>query len=252
MEPIPIHQTYTALNNGGIILCAYAHDQMIGYSYSFAGFHNNQSYLCSHMLGILPQYRQKGLGERMKLKQAEIARKIGYSKITWTYDPLESRNAYVNIHKLQAIGAHYKENHYGDLNDALNQGLPTDRIVIEWFLNRKLERNNYENGSSKRNKSNQLITISLDQPMISNNFYKDLTKSDHWVVPIPNNFQGLKKQNIKLAKIWRYTIRQVFLKLFSLGFIATDFIFNKQFNYSMYVFTKDFRRKQNEHTDSGN
>ena len=256
MEPIPIHQTYTALNNGGIILCAYDHDQMIGYSYSFAGFNNNQSYLCSHMLGILPDYRQKGLGERLKLKQAEIARKMGYSKITWTYDPLESRNAYVNLHKLRAIGAHYKENHYGQLNDNLNQGLPTDRIVIEWPLQKKqkefINQKNSENDYSSSNKDRQLIMVTLEQPRISKNFNRNLIEENSWFVPIPNHFQKIKKQNIELAKKWRFTIRQVFLKLFSDGFIATDFIFNKQSNYSLYVFTKDFRRKQNELIDSRN
>src|SRR5699024_10712291 len=94
------------------------------------------AYLCSHMLGILPEYRKGGLGVKMKLKQADIAKALGYQMITWTFDPLESLNAYVNLHKLGAVAAHYKPNHYGSMDDKLNKGLPSDRIQIEWYLNK--------------------------------------------------------------------------------------------------------------------
>lgn len=90
MPPLPVHQTFTALNNGGIILGAFDDKKLIGFLYSFAGFDGHVSYICSHMLGILPAYRASGLGVQMKIKQAEIARDMGYQMITWTFDPLES------------------------------------------------------------------------------------------------------------------------------------------------------------------
>ncbi|QGS68395.1 GNAT family N-acetyltransferase [Oceanobacillus sp. 143] len=136
-DSIPVHQTYTVLNNGGIILGAFDQNKMIGFLYSFAGFDGKSAYLCSHELGILPAYRKGGLGERMKQMQADLAKEAGYEIITWTFDPLESVNAYLNLHKLGAEGVLYKENYYGVMEDELNQGLPSDRIHIKWKINQR-------------------------------------------------------------------------------------------------------------------
>src|SRR5699024_12323394 len=96
MDPIPIHQTFTALQNGGIILGAFDNKKLIGFLNSFPGFIRGNTHLCSHMLGILPEYRTVGLGEKMKLKQAKLAREAGYSLISWTFDQLES--GYVSLY----------------------------------------------------------------------------------------------------------------------------------------------------------
>src|SRR5690625_4973621 len=131
MAPIPIHQTFTAMKHGGILLGAFSGTKMVGFSYGFAGFKGKDPYLCSHMLGILPEYRKSGLGKNMKLKQAQLAKQKGYRMITWTFDPLESKNAYLNLHQLKAKGATDKKDVDGNMNDKLNQGLPTDTIEIE-------------------------------------------------------------------------------------------------------------------------
>src|SRR5699024_5180647 len=96
MSPLPIHQTLTAIKNGGIIIGAFDDNKIIGFSYAFAGFKDGQTYLCSHMLGIEEDYRSKKIGEQMRQKQQEIAIRKGYKEIHWTYDPLETRNAYLN------------------------------------------------------------------------------------------------------------------------------------------------------------
>ncbi|SDQ76550.1 Predicted acetyltransferase, GNAT superfamily [Virgibacillus subterraneus] len=232
MSPNPVHQTYTALNHGGVILGAFDGQEMVGFLYSFAGFDGSQAYLCSHMLGILPGYRKDGLGERMKLKQAEVAQELGYSMITWTFDPLESLNAYLNLHKLGATGAFYKKDHYGSMNDELNEGLPTDRIQIEWdiymatpapkitFDENKLMIDVTENGVPKAN-------LDIFNPI-----------NDGWFVAVPDNFQSIKKKDINLAKEWRQKTREAFQLLFNNGFIANNFIRNHSKKHSYYYFTK--------------
>src|SRR5690625_1617990 len=135
MEPIPLHQLLTTIKNGGIVLGAYIDEKMIGFSYSFLGFVDEKTYLCSHLLAVLPDYRGKDVGEILKIEQAKIARKLGYSLITWTFDPLESRNAHLNLNKLRARGTIYSPNHYGELTDNINKDLPSDRLIIEWSLN---------------------------------------------------------------------------------------------------------------------
>ena len=135
MEPLPIHQTITATKNGGLILGAFLAEELVGFSYSFAGFNKNQSYLCSHMLGIHPNHQEKGIGAKLKQAQKELAREMGYDLIVWTYDPLETRNGYLNLTKLNAICSTYIENCYGEMEDNLNNGLPSDRFKVEWWIN---------------------------------------------------------------------------------------------------------------------
>ncbi|MBO1002534.1 GNAT family N-acetyltransferase [Pseudogracilibacillus auburnensis] len=231
MPTIPVHQTFTAMNNGGVILGSYTSGKMVGFLYSFAGFNKEKPYLCSHMLGILPPYRKSGLGIEMKKKQAKIAKKMGYEMITWTFDPLESKNAYINLHKLGACGAHYKENHYGDLNDQLNQGLPTDRIQIEWDLITTTRKRTHVLDPEKL-----LLVMEEESPVYRTHCTDDLQKSDVWFVEIPNDFQSLKREQIELAKKWRFESRNVFQALFAAGFIAIDFI-SEQSNKSYYVFS---------------
>jgi predicted GNAT superfamily acetyltransferase len=107
MNPVPLHQTLTVAKNGGVLIGAFDENRMVGFVYSFPGYLNGETYLCSHMMGIDPAYQNQGLGYRLKMKQAEEAKQLGYIKIRWTYDPLESRNGYLNITKLGAICSDY-------------------------------------------------------------------------------------------------------------------------------------------------
>ncbi|GGB61629.1 hypothetical protein GCM10011409_43580 [Lentibacillus populi] len=229
MPPIPIHQTYTALNNGGIILGAFKQETMIGFLYSFAGFAGDIPYLCSHMLGILPVYRQDGLGLLMKCKQAELAKQKGYAMITWTFDPLESLNAYLNLHKIGAVGAHYHVNHYGKMDDGLNQGLPTDRIQIEWWLNKEIPvmKTTFDEDSVLLDRNDDGFPVVND--IVINGQYG-------WFVAIPENFQAIKHQDIAVAKAWRYETRHVFKKLFSKGYQAVDLVRDPAKQVSYYFF----------------
>lgn len=235
MPPIPVHQTFTAINNGGIILGAYDGEEMVGFLYSFAGFDGKNSYLCSHMLGILEAYRKSGLGLKLKWKQAEIAKNMGYPFITWTFDPLESLNAHLNLHKLGAIGAYYKENHYGKMKDDLNQGLPTDRIQIIWHLD---DRKN-KKVADEIDKNNILLTMEGKKPSIKEAFRKDIFNNQSgWFVAVPMNFQQIKRNDIKLARAWRYDTRKIFQSLFSHGYLATDVINDRDKEISYYYFSR--------------
>ncbi|WP_060678308.1 GNAT family N-acetyltransferase [Virgibacillus halodenitrificans] len=235
MDPIPVHQTFTALHHGGVVLGAFEEGQMVGFLYSFAGFDGKASYLCSHMMGMLPGYRMNGLGEALKFKQAKIARTLGYDMITWTYDPLESRNAYVNLHKLGAVGAIYHPNHYGDMDDELNRGLPTDRFQIQWELDEK---------KSVQPATWDIELVLLDggrhgEPIIKKHLETgDVIDSSTYFVAIPADFQTMKQADFTLAKSWRQETGKVFKKLFDHGFQARDLLRTKEEAYSYYVFTK--------------
>lgn len=235
MPPIPVHQTFTAINNGGIVLGAFDKQKMIGFLYSFPGFDGKNTYLCSHMLGILPEYRKDGLGVKMKLKQAEIAKDLGYKVITWTYDPLESLNAYLNLHKLGAVGASYMENHYGEMTDSLNEGLPSDRILIKWYIDEKQKSFN----ENIINRQNILLDMNNDGSPSTKRVSLDLLNSEEKsFVAIPANFQEIKNENKKLAKAWRFETRKIFKVLFNNGYRAVDLIRSDCKHISYYVFNK--------------
>ncbi|AXI08615.1 GNAT family N-acetyltransferase [Oceanobacillus zhaokaii] len=234
-DSIPVHQTYTVLNNGGIILGAFDQNKMIGFLYSFAGFDGKSAYLCSHELGILPAYRKGGLGERMKQMQADLAKEAGYEIITWTFDPLESVNAYLNLHKLGAEGVLYKENYYGVMEDELNQGLPSDRIHIKWKIN---QRNIVRDLSIQQ--SQVLLEKKQDgSPQITDVFDCMENQSNTvWYMAFPEDFQTLKSENIALAKTWRFATRTIFEALFADGYKAVDIIRDKAKKQSFYVLEK--------------
>src|SRR5699024_2865873 len=233
--PTPTHQTFTIAQNGGVILGAYEHEQMVGFVYSFPGFDGEKTYLHSHMLGILPTHRQGGLGEQLKLEQAKIGKKLGYTTMTWTFDPLESINAHLNIHKLRAVGAYYKENHYGSLKDGINQGLATDRIHIKWDLlkDRSLPTATFTT-------ENVLLTRQSDgSPAYTQTFLHEFTnEQDQWFVAIPDDFQSIKQQNISLAKQWREYSRNVFNQFFSSGYVAINVIIVDINILSSFIFNK--------------
>lgn len=241
MPPIPIHQTFTTVQNGGISLGAYDDEQMIGFLYSFPGFDGTNHYLCSHMLGFLAPYRKIGLGEKMKRKQAVLAKEAGFSQVTWTFDPLESVNAYVNIYKLGAIGHSYSEDHYGQLGDELNEGLPTDRMLIHWDLTNQT--NNQR--SLHARVRNPLVTINeKNDPVVHEDVHSmHIDPNSMYTVSIPDDFQTIKSSNIERAYQWRMQTRFIFQALFSRQFKAIGVERNKESNQIAYLFAQQMKEE---------
>jgi GNAT superfamily N-acetyltransferase len=135
----------TAIHNGGLVAGAFTGDRLIGFIFGFPGIEftpdGPRPKHCSHMMGIHPDHRDSGVGFALKRAQWQMVRHQGLDHITWTYDPLLSRNAYLNITKLGAVCSHYRRSEYGDMRDGLNAGLPSDRFQVDWWINtRRVER----------------------------------------------------------------------------------------------------------------
>jgi predicted GNAT superfamily acetyltransferase len=131
---IPRRMFLLAQRIGGQVLGAYVGDVMAGFAMALPGYRNGHAYLHSHMVGVLPEYRNLGLGRTLKLSQREDALKRGFKLMEWTFDPLEIKNAHLNIARLGAIVRRYKRNFYGPSSSPLQGGLPTDRVYAEWWL----------------------------------------------------------------------------------------------------------------------
>ena len=119
---------------GGQVIGAFDGDILAGFLMSLPGYRDRRAYLHSHMLAVLPEYRNAGLGRRMKLAQRDEALARGIELIEWTFDPLEIKNAYLNIARLGAIARRYQADFYGPSTSPLQGGLPTDRLYAEWWL----------------------------------------------------------------------------------------------------------------------
>jgi predicted GNAT superfamily acetyltransferase len=113
-------------------------ESLVGFALSWPGVKTDQGeprpYLHSHMLAVREEHRNRGLGTRLKLEQRREALQRGIRSMEWTFDPLEIKNSYLNIHKLGAVACRYEVNFYGVSSSRLQGGLPTDRLVARWQL----------------------------------------------------------------------------------------------------------------------
>jgi predicted GNAT superfamily acetyltransferase len=245
-DVVPAHVFITAVHNGGLVIGAFVEQQIIGFVFGFPGLESTpdgpRPKHCSHMMGIHPDYRDSGVGFALKRAQWQMVRHQGLDHITWTYDPLLSRNARLNIAKLGAVCNTYRRSEYGDMRDGMNAGLPSDRFQVDWWINtRRVDRR-----LSKRAR----------HPLKLDNFAKaDLQPlysvhhpTESWPRPpehfspleghialaeIPADFIALKDADFSLARDWRFFSREVFETAFAEGYIVTDFVFDQ--GRSFYV-----------------
>jgi len=251
-EVVPTHVLITAVHNGGMVIGAFVKEEIIGFVFGFPGLEmlpdGPQPKHCSHMMGVHPDWRNSGLGFALKRAQWQMVRRQGLAHITWTYDPLLSHNAYLNIAKLGAVCNIYRQSEYGTLRDGLNAGLPSDRFQVDWWLNtRRVE---HRLGKRARGKlSLKQFTKANLQPCYSLHFGTDnlprppehITSLEGSILlaEIPSDFMTLKKVDFSLARDWRFFTREFFETAFIGGYLVTDFIFDRLEgnSRSLYVLT---------------
>lgn len=238
-DAVPIHQMITAVRNGGLVIGAYMNEKLIGFSYSFPGYVNGKGYLCSHNLGIHPDYQEKGIGAKMKERQRVEALEMGYKLVTWTYDPLETRNAFLNLSKLRAICHTYIENSYGEITDGLNAGLPTDRFQVDWWIHS----DHVLNEHSTHTHSDEVERLPFETTKSGLTMLGDVAtsrtyESEQIWVPVPSNFQQLKSKDLQLALNWRMKTRSLFQTLFQQGYSAVSLERSKDGPVHHYVLVK--------------
>ncbi len=120
---------------GGVVLLAREGSRPVGFAFGFLGTDpQGRLYHRSHAAGVLPELRDAGVGRSLKLAQRHWARAQGLERMVWTFDPAQLRNAHFNLHRLGAVARRHHPDYYGRRTDDLNQGRPTDRLVVEWFL----------------------------------------------------------------------------------------------------------------------
>jgi len=134
IDTVPDQIFVVAKKTGGQVMTAYDGRTPVGFALAFAAMREGLAYLHSHMVAVLDEYQNRGVGRMLKLAQRENALDRGINLIEWTFDPLQLKNAYFNIERLGAIVRRYIPNVYGRTSSPLHAGLPTDRLVAEWWV----------------------------------------------------------------------------------------------------------------------
>lgn len=158
-ELVPLRMFVVADKVGGQVMGAFEGGNMVGFALSVPGTRSGHIYLHSHMLAVRKDHRNSGLGRRLKLMQREEALGRGIELIEWTFDPLEIKNAYLNIEKLGAIVRRYNINQYGITSSPLQGGLPSDRLIAEWWLKSKRVEKLLKDGKNGPFKTEQHILV---------------------------------------------------------------------------------------------
>jgi predicted GNAT superfamily acetyltransferase len=258
VEVVPDHVLLTAQKNGGVLLGAFEgqpHGQepqeqprLVGFVFGFVGLTADDTLKhCSHMLGVAPEYRSQGLGYRLKLAQREQVLRQGIDLVTWTYDPLESRNAYLNFRKLGTTCSTYLRDLYGDMRDQLNAGLTSDRFRVDWHVaservTRRL-RDDWRGPSLWA-----LLSAGVE---ILNRFspgerprppqkVRPLGR-DRLLIQIPADFQAIRAADMALARAWRAHTRALFEAAFAASYSVVDLLFES--GRSCYLLRRDGERE---------
>jgi predicted GNAT superfamily acetyltransferase len=254
MDVVPLHLLVTVQKNGGLVLGAFEktrnEERLLGFVFGFLGLTNDGRLKhCSHMAGVLPEMQSQNLGYRMKLAQRDFVLSQGIDLITWTFDPLASLNAYLNIAKLGTVCNTYRRNVYGDLREELNEGLPSDRFEVEWHLTDPRVVQRIEKRMTKQGVEDY---TRMGAEVYEGDFEGDLImphksalpfQAETVLVEIPSMFHSLKGRDADLAMEWHIYMRDVFEEAFSRGYKVVDFLY--QSGRSFYKLTKDWSQDEN-------
>ncbi len=257
-DVVPAHLLITAIHNGGVVLGAIDNEKVVGFVFGFPGIEftpdGPRPKHCSHMAGVHPDYRNTGIGFALKRAQWQMVRHQGLDHVTWTYDPLLSRNAYLNVARLGAVCSTYRRSEYGDMRDGLNAGLPSDRFQLDWWINTKRVERRLGKRARPTLSLSHLLRVGVHplytlQPFdFAQGGTGNLLRPPERVPPleaqliaaeIPSDFMALKSTDFPLARDWRFFSREFFETAFSKGYIVTDFVFDKNENNprSFYILT---------------
>jgi predicted GNAT superfamily acetyltransferase len=172
---------------------------------------------------VRPAARGRGVGTALKLAQRQLAGERGFAKITWTFDPLQAPNAYLNLHRLGAYARRYFVDHYGAMEDDINRGMPSDRLLAEWPAGG----NNRARASASEPAGGVMPWIlpahTGDGTARPGEPNRERMGGAAGLVAVPTDIEALRHEDPQLPRRWRLALRTTFQEAFAAGLVAVDF-----------------------------
>lgn len=221
---VPVATMISVQHAGGLVLGAFQGERLVGFAFGYLGRVRGQWALYSQLTGVDPTIQDAGIGGQLKAAQRAWAKAQGLALVAWSYDPLQAGNANFNLHRLGAFSRTYEVNYFGARTDALNAGLDTDRLVVEWPVGegtwsrgRDTESDGLPpvdviaGGSAMSDPPRTIADVALRTP------HSALR------LEIPPSIAALKERDPELARAWQLAVREAFQRAFAAGYVAVDF-----------------------------
>ncbi|HEY2934453.1 MAG TPA: GNAT family N-acetyltransferase [Acidobacteriota bacterium] len=220
-DVVPARMMTIAVHHGGLAIGAFENGLMIAFVFAIPSLHDGRFAQHSHMLAVLEEYRNRGIGRTLKIAQYQDALARGIGVVTWTFDPLETKNAFLNLNRLGAVSNTYYVNLYGEQTSSeLHSGLGTDRFLAEWFIGEKRTERIIEGMNPVSPHWQQFPKVlAWSGGERFSPAAPDLEQSGRaLLVEAPPDTQLLKKLDRDAAQEWRLGTRAAFTHYFEQGY----------------------------------
>jgi predicted GNAT superfamily acetyltransferase len=227
-DVLPLTMAIALHAAGNIFVGAFDQAKMVGFAFGFLGLEHGRTTVHSHMLAVLERYRQYDVGAGLKQAQRERAIAMGVDEMTWTYDPLQSRNAHLNFGKLGVLAETYKVDFYGPETSSMLHQNGTDRLWVRWMLKSRRVR---ERLAGKSTRAETLDALKLLAPLVAFNAnghparadLKESLSRQRLSVEIPGDILAIERSDMGLAREWRSATRWAFTEALQAGFFVAEY-----------------------------
>lgn len=243
-DVVPVPILAVTVMRGAILIGAFDGDRMVGFVYSLPGIKAGKPTQWSHMLGVIDEFRNAGVGRALKVLQRERTIAMGIELVEWTYDPMQAMNAHLNFARLGVVVEEYEENVYGESSSPLHRGNPTDRFVAEWWVREPHVERRIAPPGPLIARSNEIVDA---RPVNRVEWSGDWLESvdvdlsldaRRLLVTIPTGFTDMLARNAELALAWRICTRAIFTTYFARGYRAVDFMLDRQASRGAYLLVR--------------
>jgi predicted GNAT superfamily acetyltransferase len=222
---VPLTALVAVREVGGILIGAFDEATLVGFAFGFVGCEDGEVVHHSHMLAVKRSHRCYNLGYRLKLAQRHRALEQGIKRMTWTFDPLQSLNAYFNFNKLGVLSDKYKVDFYGGSTSSPLHQTGTDRLWVSWLLDSPRVKHRVENGPKPKDENRASTTfIRCNDSNIPETIATIADCKGTAVIEIPNDIGSIEGGDPSLARRWREETRRAFQEAMGSGYIVSDFV----------------------------
>ncbi len=244
LDVLPATMLSASREVGGVLVGAYDGETLVGFVYGFPGLEDGEVTHHSHMLAVKPSLRNLHLGYKLKLAQRDRVLAQNIRRITWTFDPLQSLNAYFNFNKLGVVADKYKINFYGESTTSFLHQFGTDRLWVSWLIQSDRVRKRLSNESPEDVFSSELprlLELRQNEPVASK--LSNFSGEPYVAIEIPDDINAVQRKDPGLALRWRENTRAAFTAGITSDYLVQDFFRSKRNDESFGVYVLSSRSK---------